>query len=359
VALAVCDERVVGEDDVRSSEQVRPAGVAEAGPALVDVILDELIADRVLACDQRRRCEEPRERVTGHRLARSAARSAPVNEVLDAKANEVDGRSHRQRVHQAFRGKSPVLVAGRAAWNRAATVGASQARRNSATFVGEDHDCHVVGVESRQATTGTERELWVEVVTAEEKDPLGGGSIDQIRVERRTNDRSTRNAVHSERRCAVAETVSSSDENGRRHQRARARKHAVVEIRNVRMSVAVRLAAGDRTRRRGQNPENYTERHQEQELSHTHSISPFWTYAQPSPDLGYRATIHLTGRSPALKHVAGSNGDLKIKATCAARRVRSARLARRSPIRARPRESPVALFRVLRRSGRGRASRQG
>src|SRR5215813_1512048 len=134
VALAVGHERVVGEDDARSTEQVGTAGVTEAGPTLVHVVLDELVADRVVAGDQRRRREEPREAVPGDRLARAAAGAATVEEVLDTEADEVDAGSHRQRVDQALSRQGTVLALADAGGNRPAAIRSHLVRRNSAAL---------------------------------------------------------------------------------------------------------------------------------------------------------------------------------------------------------------------------------
>src|SRR5215468_2493626 len=172
VALAVGHERVVGEDDVRPAEKIGTAGVAEAGAALVDVVLDERVADRVVAGDQSRRREEPREGVAWGRLARAAARAASVDEVLDAVADEVDARSHRERVDKPLGRQCSVLALRHAGRNRPAAVVADE-RRNGAARRREDHDGNVVGVEARQAPTGAKAELRIEVVATDEPDTLG------------------------------------------------------------------------------------------------------------------------------------------------------------------------------------------
>src|SRR5262249_20031774 len=154
-------------------------------------------------------------------------------------------------------------------------------RRNSAALRREDHDGDVVRVEAGQASTTAELELRVEVVAPEKPHTLSPRRGDQIRVERRADERCTRHAVLAERRRAVTETVRSCDQHGRRHKRAGAREHTVVEIRDIRMPVPVRLTSRDRRRRRRYCPKDDAKRRKQQDASHW-SFPPFWRMMLPA-----------------------------------------------------------------------------
>src|SRR4051794_27979286 len=124
--------------------------------------LDELLADDVVARDERRQAVEPREDIADRRLARATARAAADDVVLDAVADEADGLAVLQRVDQTLARKPAVLAASFRRRNRAARIrGRIAVAGNMTTGGREDDDRDVMRVEARQPTAGADRELRV------------------------------------------------------------------------------------------------------------------------------------------------------------------------------------------------------